>query len=303
MAINKEIWVKYIIENLFKDNSFVNYSFDESGDLIGNGTVVHIPKAGEPSKAKINRTQLPATISRRQDVDVLYALDYITSDPRLISEAEKAECSYNKLDSILGEDTSALTELAAEQLLYKWSTNCMIIRTSGGSVEAHVGTGNRKALLAADLKKAQKLMNKLNIPKKDRYALIDTDMAEQLQADATWNTGRDASRIMNLEEGTIGRLYGFTILERSSVLVATNAQTPVIKDPNPEVFKEAATDNAVTLCWQKNEVARAIGAVNYFERIDDPQNYGDVYSASLYAGGRSRRGTNPGVVAIIQQSA
>ena len=299
MSVQKEVWVAHIIGNLFKDNEFLNFAFDES-EYVLQGTVVHIPGAGAPSGATRNRTNLPATVTIRQDVDVLYPLDNYTSNPRLIKNAEQVECSYNKRESVLSEDLAAIKEQMAEWMLYKWLQNCQILRTTGGaSVTAHVGTGNRKALLAAHLKKARTLMNKMNIPKENRYCLIDSDMYEQLTADATFNSTPDAIRDLNLPEGTIQKLHGFWLMERSTVAVATNASTPVIKTPDAAA---AATDNAVAICWQKDEVAKAIGNVDFFENQRDATYYGDIYSSEVRFGGRSRR-QNPGVVAIIQEVA
>jgi hypothetical protein len=47
-------------------------------------------------------------------------------------------------------------------------------------------------------------------------------------------------------------------------------------------------------------VERAIGTVNFFERIADPTYYGDIYSYLLRAGGRIRRNDSKGVAVIVQ---
>ena len=92
MAVTPEIWTEYIAGNLFKNNEFILQSVDESQYVIGAG-VVHIPQAGSPSGVKRNRKQLPATITRRGDIDVTYVLDEFTTDPRFIPNIDKAELS------------------------------------------------------------------------------------------------------------------------------------------------------------------------------------------------------------------
>jgi hypothetical protein len=57
------------------------------------------------------------------------------------------------------------------------------------------------------------------------------------------------------------------------------------------------------MCWQKDSVARALGEKKFFEKKDDPEYYGDVYSAMIRAGGRRRRADDAGVVAIVQDTA
>ncbi len=301
MAIQKEIWVDYIIGNLFKDNEFLNYCFNADAFVI-NGTLVHIPQAGSASGVKRNRTNLPATITQRQDVDITYALDEFTTDPRLIVNADTYELSYDKVASVLQEDLANLKEIIANWMLYKWAPvgATRILRTTGGVAAAYLpsATGNRKKLLVADLARAQRLMNKDGVPKTDRYALLSCDAYAQLLLDSTFTTTRDVIRDMNLPEGVINRLYGFNIMERATTVIYNNAATPVVKLPDPT---GAATDNDCILCWQKQSLEKAMGTTDFFEQIKSPTMFGDVYSSLQRMGGRIRRSDEKGVVAIVQE--
>ena len=100
-----------------------------------------------------------------------------------------------------------------------------------------------------------------------------------------------------MKEGVIGKLFGFDLLERSDSTLYTNATPPV---PKAVGAAGAATDNMAVLCWQKNQVAKALGSVKFFETIGDAANYGDIYSAEVKMGGRKRRTGGEGVVAIVQ---
>jgi hypothetical protein len=185
--------------------------------------------------------------------------------------------------------------------LYNWhpTVAARIIKTTGGSVAAHVGTGNRKLLLVKDLQKAKKLMNNLNIPSTDRFALVDSEMYDQLVTDSTFTSTRDVIRDMDLPNGTINRIHGFNIMERSSVLTADNGGTPAFRSPEDSTL---ATDGAACLCWHKNSVERAKGTVDFFERLKDPTYYGNIYSFLVNMGGRIRRAQEEGVVAIVQDT-
>lgn len=302
MAITPELWQKNIVGNLFKNNEFLNYCYIADEYVIG-GKLVHIPQAGAPSSVKRNRTSLPATVTLRQDIDITYALDEFTTDPRHITNAEEIELSYDKISSVLQEDEANLKEVIAAWMLYKWapSASARILRTTGGAVTAHLpsATGNRKLLLANDLKKARSLMNKDGVPREERYALLSSDMYDQLLTDTSFTANRDALRDMSLPEGVIGRLYGFNIMERATVLTATNDATPVVKEPDANA---ATTDNDVVLCWQKQSVERALGSTEAFENIKDATYFGNIYSFLQRMGGRIRRNDNKGVVIIVQAS-
>jgi hypothetical protein len=303
MAIQKEIWEADIVENLFKDNEFLNYAVNADQYVLA-GKVVHIPNAGGPPTVVKNRSSLPASVAKRTDVDITYALDEFTSDPIHIDNAESVELAYDKRQSVLADSQGAIKETVADWVLRAWapSADANIIRTTGAAILAHLddATGNRKKFLPADLKKARKVMNKMGVPKTERYALFSSDMEDQFTDGLTATEYRDFSRVMDEKSGIVGELYGFKIMSRDSVLTYTNASTPVVKDPGAA---GAATDNDCVLCWQKQSVERALGEVKLFEAVGDPTYYGDIYSVLLRMGGRIRRNDAKGIVAIIQDSA
>ncbi len=301
MAIQKEIWTKYIQENLFKDNEFLNYAFN-ADQYVLEGKVVHIPNAGSTANVVKNRTTLPATVTQRADVDITYSIDEFTTDPILIPNADTVELSYDKLSNVLSEYESALRQLVAEWMLYNWRAEnaTSIVRTSGANVTSHMpgATGTRKKFGIADVKAARLVLNKQNVSKEDRYLLIDSDMYDQLMDELNITTYRESSKDLNLPKGVIGKIYGFYLMERTTVCTANNAATPVIQLPGATT---ATSDNGVAFAWQKNAVERALGTVDFFENLGDPTYYGDIYSALVRMGGRKRRNDQKGVVAIVQQ--
>jgi hypothetical protein len=298
-----EIWVDYIMGNLFKDNSFVNFCYNESQNVLG-GSVVHIPQAGAKPTVVKNRNSYPATAVRRTDTDITYPLDVYTTDPTHIPKAETMEISYDKMGSVLDEHLESMSETIADHLLFSWAptSSANILRTTGSAILAHLpsATGNRKKLVKEDLKRAQSLMNKQGIAKADRYALIPEDMYQQLTEDSTL-MARDGVNggELSLKDGVVLRLYGFNIISRATTVAYTNAGTPVPKAPGAAA---AATDNDSVICWQKNAVAKAQGTVEFFENQKDPQYYGDIYSILVKMGGRKRRDLGEGVVAIVQDA-
>ncbi len=304
MAIQKEIWTQYIQESLFKDNDFLTHAFN-ADQYVLEGKVVHIPNAGATQNVVKNRTTLPATVTTRTDVDVTYAIDEFTSDPILIPNADTVELSYDKMSSALSETTGAIKVLVADWMLYNWRAEnaTSIVRTTGGAaattVAAHLpgATGTRKKLSLADIKAARLVMNKQNVPKDDRFMLIDSDMYDQLMDELNITTYREASQFMDLPKGVLGKIYGFNMMERTTVGVASNAATPVIQAPGTA---STTADNGVVLAWHISTVERALGTINFFEHLNDPTFYGDVYSALVRMGGRKRRNDQKGIVAIIQ---
>lgn len=319
MAVTPEIWTNYIVGNLFKNNEFMLQSIDESQYVIGTG-VVHIPQAGSPSGVKRNRTNLPATITRRKDIDVTYVLDEFTTDPRFIPNIDKAELSYDKMDSCMSEDMTNLQQFIAEAMMYNWRPS-FLRKTTGSSTDAHVGTGNRKAICVDDFVKAKEQFNKWGVPKVDRFCLIDTDMKGQLVQELKANSNRDYSVIYNPVTGELDKLEGFKLFERQNSLIASNSTLTAVPK-NAGLFRWTSTDLtytpeqitaieageadydttacAIALFWQKNAVARAVGTTQMFDDMGNPQYYGDIYSFLQRAGGRNKGRDNKGVLGVIQ---
>lgn len=306
MAIQKEIWEKDLVDNLYRDNPFMAFAVNQDQNVLA-GKVVHIPVVGSKPTVVKNRSTYPATAVQRADSDIAYVIDEYTTEPIHIPNADTIELSYDKRQNALSEHQASLSEVIGDDMLINWfkyTYNAItkrghVIRTTGAAVAAHLpgATGDRKKLLKEDLKRAKTRLDNMGLPKNDRYALVDPEMESQLLEDPDL-LKRDFGGEANLKEGIIGRLYGFTIIGRQYVLRFDNAGTPDVKALNAAA---ATTDNAAVLCWQKQAVEKAVGTVKVFENRDDATMYGDVYSALIRAGGRLRR--EAGVVAIVQDPA
>lgn len=303
MAIQKEIWINDIVNNLFKANPFLNFAMNADQFVLA-GKVVHIPNAGTAPTVSRNRSSLPATVVQRTDVDIYFNLDEYTSDPILVPNAEEYELSYDKRQSVLREKQDAIAELMGDWILKAWAptTAAQMVRTTGNAVVAHVdsATGNRKAVTIADIKAASLKMNANGVPQTGRYALLDANMYDQLLGDLSATQYRDFSGALDAQNGILGKLYGFTFLSpRATVLRYTAATPPVPLDPDAS---GTTTHHGGGLLWQQDAVIRAIGEIKIFEQQDAPEYYGTIISALLRAGGRKRRNDAKGVVALVQEA-
>ena len=321
MSVVPEIWTGFIVENLFKNNEFLLQSIDESQYVL-QGSVVHVPQAGAPSGVKRNRTQLPATITRRSDVDVTYALDEFTTDPRFIPDADKVQLSYDKMNSCMTEDMSYLRQVVADTMFYNWRPTYFIKASKTKSADYLIhGTGVRTGVCVDDFVKAKEVFNKWSIPKEDRYVALNSEMYAQICNDVRNATNENLmSAVYDPKTGRLEKLEGFVIIERSTVLMASNSTlTAVSGKPyfkftstdltyTPEDYeaiedgsKEANnTACAVGLFWQKSAVRRALGQTKMFENEGDPTYYGDIYSFLQRMGGRKSRGDGKGVLGLMQ---
>lgn len=302
-----EVFSNYIVEKLRKVNPFLAFAVIETAFVLG-GAVVHIPQAGSSPEVVKNRSSFPATTVQREDSFVTYALNVFSTTPTHITWHEENEISYNKTDSVLNDHVLTLMEAVGDDMLYEWVTGIKangnadvipashIIRTTGADVAVteEGQTGTRKAFTYKDLANAQALMNKHNVPKIDRYALLESYQLQQLIESLSANQMAAYQQSADLANGVVGRLCGFNIMERSTVL-ALNDNTPIAPGTALSV-----TSCIGALCWQKDSVALALGEIKPFMDKDNPQYYGDIFSAAVKAGGRCRRQDWAGVIVIAQ---
>jgi hypothetical protein len=310
-AITVEIWQNHIEEEIFKDNAFMRKSYNADEYVLG-GKVVHIPQSGGSGNVVKNRTSLPATVRQRTDNDIVYLLDAFTTDPVLIPNVETKELTYDKRNSVLGEDRDKLVQVTAEATLYNWVhspvyndygatnlPNTAKFLTTGASTPATGPmTGNRLKASLTDLQRLQGYFRSINrwFEGKMHILLPPQMLMELFPADsvitATYmQSVTEAERRM----GIIAKAQGFNIWSRSSVL--TSQANGTLRAPGEA---GAVTDGLAALAWYEDAVELALGTIDAFEQLKAPQFYGDIYSFEVRIGGRARRTGYEGI-AILRQ--
>ena len=306
-SVDVEKWVDYIIERLWKNNMFLEKAWSDDQYVVNN-SLVHIPQPGAQPTVNKNNSSYPVAAVQRTDTDITYALDCYTTVPTHIPDVDLEQISYDKTASIINDHFGYLIQGIADDMLYKW-TNTLPgasgIATMGAATAATLAgqTGNRLAMTYRELQLARLALNKQNIMQEGRYALMQSDMLDQMINSLSNTQYRDFSRTYDAEKGTIGTLFGFQIIERSTVASVQAALSGGNYVANDFLTAAGATDNVACLCFQENAVSRAIGERKLFQRLGDPNYYGDIHSALIRMGGVRRRSDSAGIVAIVQAGA
>jgi hypothetical protein len=308
MAVEKEIWINDIQENLFQGNEFMGASTDHSGfiSVSTNGTkIVHVPQAGSNPSVEINRSGFPATASRRTDTDLTYQIDNYSTDPIQVLNYQNMVTSYDKRMSVMGQHIEVLRETLGNNVINKWAENlsaAKIVNTTGANTStalAPSATGTRNRITMDDVRSAASLLDKDNIPMNNRYMLLPVDLYYEL-------VGTDAVAFANRfgnptqQDGVVDSLYGFSIMTRPTVNVYSDATT--IKAVGAA---GAATDNYGAFFWHSSTVALADAGVDVHIDSGDsgsgnPLYYGSVISAEVNMGAKQLRTDLKGVGAIVQ---
>ncbi len=271
MGLQKEIWRKAIVENLYANNAFLGTMKKADQERILNNLLVHVPKAGAPSATVRNRATLPASIVRRTDTSFTYGINSYTIDPTAVSDLETAELSYDKLQSVIDENMASMLEFVGSDIIYNICADL--------SFETPIdspGTFTYK-----DLTNFTEVFSTANVPMVDRYALLTPKQVKNLKEDM--GEKNFAQGGVDYTNGVIAKVDGWNIIERSYVLHTSDG----ISISAPETY--SAGDVKMGMFYQKNQLEYALGDVDVYDQKDHPEWYGDVFSVLTRAGSTALR--------------
>ena len=302
MAIQKELWSGAIQENFYKGIEVIKQAFTDDTMFLMSGAngakTIHVPSAGSLGSPTKGNSTYPVSITERPDQDVSYDLSNYEIGPLRLGAFDQFQLEYDKLQSITNDFMGGLGDRAAREIMianYHY-TSGKYVNTTGSAYAAHVasGTGNRKGLTGADLRKAAGIMDTQVVPQNERYLLVDSTMFWQLMDDMGYNSTRVELKAMEGFQILSTPVYGFTVITMPLVVTATAAGVV-----NAFGATGATTDVAVALAIQKSCGSFASTDVFSFTSEQRPEYFGDILSATLYCGGSYRRYDKKGIVPIL----
>jgi hypothetical protein len=309
MALDKQLWLTTIQEQLFKSDEFLNLVGLDHAEYVDNKTV-HIPQAGSNPTISKNLTSFPAPIGTRTDADLTYDVDLYYSQPIRLGRDETAFISYDKRASVLSSHMKKMRNVLGNNTLYKWAaptsaTAGLQVRTTGAATSALApgASGTRKAPTLADFNNANAILDGQDLnPADARYAIIPAAMYWGLVNDTNISKYLEWGASPVAPTGKVPMISGITLLKRSSVLVYDNTGTPVIKTVNDEgtPTATATSDNMGILVVSESYVSKALGNIEVFDNAGVAQYFGDIMSIMVGFGASKMRTNGEGIVSIIQ---
>lgn len=308
MALIKEIWVNQVVETLTQDAAFLPASIDHS-QYIAFGTV-HLPQSGANPSVLVNPTAFPLAISSRVDTERTYSMDRYALEPTIIDNLDALQVSYDKKNSVIGQQIRTLVERAGTQVAYNWTATgaANIVYTTGaaGTSLAPSATGTRKQIALVDIANLAKKLDKDNVPRNGRKLLMNSDMFWELftiseVVRASYNGFQMANGNNTLSTGIVAQLFGFEIMMRPTVSIFANSATV----PKAVTAAGAASDNLACIAWHPTTVSRAMGTINpLFDEGGNgngkPEYLGSIFNMEMMLGAAILRDDMKGVASLVQ---
>jgi hypothetical protein len=264
-GLSKEIWLPELMEGFYGDDSFLSEARDMSA-FVENDTI-NLADAGVNPDVLINNTTFPIGITERADIPLALELDLYDTKNTLLRNAEKAELAYDKRSSVLYGHRQALKMKFMEKAIHAYAPDTdgeftPILTTTGAA-----NADGFKSLTFEDILTLEGAFDDAEIPSEGRILVLNSKHKSELRkADLKLYTSVFSS------ENTYG---GFKIYPLSSKRMPVYNKTLGTK----AVFGAVAAPTTDTICsvaFQKDEVMRAQGSVDMFERMKDPEARADV---------------------------
>ncbi len=302
--ISKTVYSKELQKQLFPDNSFYKKSISETG-LAADAATFEIPNLSDVNEAKEDEpTVLPLKVVQNTDDKKTGTMKELYCDPILIRNEEEFVMNYSKRQAKQLQQAASLNTKAADYAAYKWlptlATN--IVESTGAARATNVTglTGNRKALLKADILKVHNILMRMNVLALpgELYGLLTPDAYSDLLGIAEFIDYDKTGRSDKLAQGIIGRIAGIEMMVRSknghigALFTAANAIVRTVT--------VAATNRPVSLFWHSGMVCHAEAHPISYINENDATYLGTVLNSSVRFGSEKCRNDEKGVIALAE---
>ena len=281
MALNKELWSSIVTKELLASNTFLD-AIKNYGSYVDN-KYVHIPvQQADFSTVLVNPTSFPiSTVNTRVDTDNQVLMDLFACQPiALDSPIEFYELNYDKRADVMQQAINLLKQTIADKALIDlgtWSGVTITTCTGTGKTSSNAyQSGNRASISASDILKIKYQFDSQDVPAEDRVLLLPAEMYNDLlklpDFKASYLLTTDVNKF-NIP-GTVGKIYDFTVVMRSRVLLTNSGATIVNTTTNKFASLTAGTGqtaaNAAGIAFSLQTVGKAAGEIKLYERVEDP---------------------------------
>jgi hypothetical protein len=304
MALIKEIWIADVQEALNQNADFLPYSTDHSG-YVAFGTV-HLPQSGANPTVIVAPSTFPLTVSERTDTDRTYSLVQYALQPTLITNIDELQISYDKRQSVIGQQLSTLTQTIGNYVATSWAaigaTNLIATTGAAGTSLAPGATGTRKQVALLDIANLAAKLDNDNIPRNGRKLLMPVGMFWELfTISDIVRASYNGFQVNALATGVVAQLFGFDIMIRPTVAVYANGGT----SPKAVGAATATTDNLACIAWHPTVVSRALGSMTPLYDAGSngngkPEYLGSIFNMEVMLGSAILRTDMKGVASLVQ---
>lgn len=221
-------------------------------NLISNNKTVNLADAGVDPEVLINTTTYPIATAASAETAIAIAVDRYDSENTEVQDEDLKGLPYDKIKLDAEKHAGAIMDKIVKKSTWNLApvsdaAGTPIVRTTGAS---NGEVTPRKAITMADIKKAKRKFDDLDIPAAGRILVLCPEHVEQLLGT---NESFEKQYSLDNKDGKIGKIYGFAVYEFS--------QNPVYDVAFAKVAfgaTAAATDRPTSVFYFQGRVFRAM---------------------------------------------
>lgn len=274
-----EVWIPLVKEELYPDNSFLNGANDMSA-LVDYDKINFAEAGADPTVMK-NNTNYPVGATVASDTPKEITLDYYDTDSTIVRNAIAIELAYDQRLLYARKHKLALMKKIGIDAAYAYAPT----QNSTANKNTVLNLGANDSIIDAiiDLKKAY---SKLDDDGTDRHLVLDPEHFALIAKE-----DKVLYKSMMVEKGST--FFGFKIWEYS--------KNPIyIGDTGVKAAQGAAfvagTHKYSSFSFLGSEVMKAIGTIEMFSIMKDPDVKGDKFNFQMRALVSSLRGKFGGAI-------
>ena len=277
MALNKEVWISDLMENLIPDESWMSELRDLSSFVENNK--LHIGEAGAMPTVTEDNVSWPLTTgATRTDTDNAKSLKTYDTANQILRNAEAVELVYDKRQSIVLNHQNALRKKISTTAAWNICPDVhlagtkILKATSGAS---YADTINKRRAKFADILDMQKELDTLDLPREGRIAVLNPQHLADLMLE-------DLSLYKLIIQS--GQIFDFKLYRFNGTpyFTAAIAETLGSKVALSTAYA-AGSHGWASMFFHKQEAFKAIGDVSMYATEKSPTERGDVIGFQVRA--------------------
>ena len=264
-TLYKQIWLSDLMEAFIPNWSFL--STPTNMDQFVEYDKINLAEAGIDPAVLINNTAYPVPFAERSDVPGDIVLDVYDTEGTVIRKAELVELSYDKRGSIVANHKKALLNKFSQKAIHAYAPSSNagftpVLATSGAV------SGGFKVIKFEDILDLKTRFDDLDAPEDRTLVLTPAHFNQLAKQDLVL-----MKAVMAGSDLFGFKLFNFSKTPKFNKLTGVKIAFGAAADPE--------VDTIASIAWCNSEVMRAQGTFNMFERLNDPEQKGDIINFQM----------------------
>lgn len=289
-GLYKEVFIAQLMEGFYPNTSFLNYVTNMNEHVRNDA--INLAEAGVDPAVLENNTAYPIPMFERDDTPIRLPLDYFDTENTVVRNVAEMRTSYSISESHIRGHRNSLRKRTARKAAHAYApqsdgTFTPVIATTG----ADRGDGHKR-LTTADILTLKRRYDQAEIDMDGRYLVLDPLHLEDLILEDL----KAFKDIADFVEGKPKRFAGFNIL--STTICPTYDNSTMTK----KAFGAAsgANDAEASFAFHRDEVMKAEGTIQMFQRLEDPEQRGDIMGFQMHFIGLPIRSKGIGAIVGVE---